>query len=101
MTHAIDLKVDAQSARPISFGERSLVGTDVLVLGGAVLPPRSVLGGGAVLLPGRGTDAPGLFAGVPAKRVGDVSGAWFDRTGTHTRRAVVTDEDGTERTSDF
>ena len=101
MTHSVDLAIDAQRARPIIIGERSFVGTRSLVLGGAVLPPRSVLGAGAVLLPGRGADEPGLFGGVPARRIGDVSGAWFDRTGTHTRHVVVPSEDGGEQIVDF
>lgn len=102
MTHAIDLAINAQRARPIEIGERSFVGARCLMLGGATLPGRSVLGAGAVLLPGRGGDAPGLFAGVPARRVGDVSAdAWFDRLATATRRVVIPADDGGERLADF
>lgn len=101
MTHSIDLKLDAQRARPIEVGERSFVGTRSVLVGGAILPPRSVLGAGAVLLPGRGDDAPGLFGGVPARRLSDISGAWFDRPQTHTRRVVLHLDDGQEQVADF
>lgn len=94
MSHSVDLERDAQAAFPVVIGERAFVGTRVLILGGAVLPPRSVLGAGSVLTRARGVPEPGLWAGVPAKLRGAVSGAWFDRheTSTHDLWIPETDE---------
>lgn len=86
LTHAVDLRRDAQVARPVVIGERSFVGTNCLLLGGAVLPVRSVLGAGAVLTRAGDDRRPGLWAGVPARYVQGIEGAWFDRSATHTRR---------------
>ncbi len=93
MSHSIDLRRDAQTALPVEIGARSFVGTNCLILGGASLPERSVLGAGSVLVKRRTLDAPGLYAGVPAKRVGDVEGAWFERSSTHTKRVYIPDTD--------
>lgn len=102
MTHSVDLSLDAQRARPITIGERSFVGTHAVLLGGAHLPDRSVLGAGALLLPDLPDDKPGgLFAGVPARRRGDVAGRWFERTQTHTRRVVRVDASGAESVEEF
>lgn len=89
LTHALDLEEDAQSAFPVRIGTRSFVGTSCLLLGGAELPARSVLAAGAVLTKSRAERDAGLWAGVPARFVRPVSGAWFDRSGTHTRRMHV------------
>ncbi|RKE59408.1 hypothetical protein [Microbacterium sp. AG238] len=94
MSHSVDLQRNAQAAFPVVIGERSFVGTRVLILGGAVLPPRSVLGAGSVLTRARGVPDAGLWAGVPATLRGTVSGAWFDRreTSTHDLWIPATDE---------
>ncbi|KAA9084084.1 acyltransferase [Microbacterium radiodurans] len=93
MSHSVDLARNAQTALPVVIGERSFVSTRVLVLGGAVLPARSVLGAGSVLIRARGVPEPGLWAGVPAKLRGPVSGAWFEReeTSTHDLWIPATD----------
>jgi acetyltransferase-like isoleucine patch superfamily enzyme len=68
MTHAIDVRENRQDAAPIVIGEYCFVGTEVVVLGGARLPDRSVLGAKALL--NRAPTAPGwLYAGVPARPV--------------------------------
>ena len=68
MTHAIDVRENRQDAAPIAIGEYCFVGTEVVVLGGARLPDRSVLGAKALL--NRAATAPGwLYAGVPARPV--------------------------------
>lgn len=88
MTHALDLGRDAQDATSVSIGKSSFVGTRCVILGGGALPPTSVLGAGAVLVKDYANGEPGLYAGVPARRVADVSGDWFTRTSTATRRLV-------------
>ncbi|SDQ97461.1 hypothetical protein [Microbacterium sp. cf332] len=93
MSHSVDLRRNAQAAFPVAIGERAFVGTRVLILGGAVLPRRSVLGAGSVLTRARGVPDPGLWAGVPATRRGDVSGAWFDRDETSTHDLWIAETD--------
>ena len=94
MSHSVDLRHDAQAALPVRIGERSFVGTRALILGGAVLPPRSVLGAGSVLVRSREDDPEsGLWAGVPARHRGPVSGAWFDRDRTSTSDVWLTESD--------
>lgn len=88
MTHALDLARNAQDAKPVTVGERSFVSTRCIILGGAALPSSSVLGAGAVLVKDYSGSEPGLYAGVPARRVSEVSGDWFTRTSTATRRLV-------------
>jgi len=68
LTHSIDLVGNRQDSHPIRIGNHCFVGTDVVILGGAVLPPRSVLGAKS-LLNKNFTDAGSLYAGVPAKLV--------------------------------
>ena len=93
LTHAVDLRRNAQTAYPIVIGPRSFVSARVVILGGAALPERSILAAGAVLTASRTEREPGLWGGVPARRVGDADGAWFDRTATHTRNIYVPETD--------
>ncbi|QLD12319.1 acyltransferase [Microbacterium oleivorans] len=93
MSHSVDLTRNAQAAFPVVIGERSFVGTRVLILGGAMLPPRSVLGAGSVLTRSRPDPEPGLWAGVPARHRGAVSGAWFDRDETSTHDLWIPETD--------
>lgn len=87
-THSVDLRLDAQVAYPIVVGERSFVSSQCLLLGGCTVPPRSVLAAGAVLTRQKGAAEPGLWGGVPARRIAAIEGAWFDRATTHTRRVL-------------
>lgn len=81
LTHSIDLPRNRQDAAPIRIGDYCFVGTDVVVLGGAELPPRSVLGAKA-LLNRRHTEPGWLYAGVPARpiRALPADAAYFSRT---------------------
>lgn len=81
MTHEIDLARNRQDAAPITIGDYCFVGTAVVVLGGAVLPARSVLGAKALL--NKAFVEPGwLYAGVPARPIKPVppASAYFSRT---------------------
>ena len=49
LTHSIDIYKCRQDSRPIVVGDYCFIGTGVKVLGGAILPDRSVLAAGAVL----------------------------------------------------
>ncbi|WP_316667496.1 hypothetical protein [uncultured Propionibacterium sp.] len=90
LTHSVDLKRDAQAAYPVTIGERSFVGTRCLLLGGAELPPHSVLAAGSTLLRPEGVERPeGLYAGSPAVFKKKVDGAWFHRRHPHTNDLYV------------
>lgn len=84
LTHAIDMALGVQTAGPVSIGEYCFVGTGVIVLKGASLPPRCVLAAGAVLVDAPSqTDA--VYGGVPARIISslDGTGKYFTRTTGH------------------
>lgn len=68
LTHSINLIDNRQDSEPIQIGEYAFVGTNVVVLGGAKLPARSVLGAKS-LLNKAFTDEWTVYGGVPAKAV--------------------------------
>lgn len=81
LTHSIDLEHNRQDAAPITIGEYCFVGTNVVILGGARLPARSVLGAKALL--NKPHEREGQFyAGVPAEALKPVSAeaGYFRRT---------------------
>ncbi|TFC94236.1 MULTISPECIES: DapH/DapD/GlmU-related protein [Cryobacterium] len=89
VTHSIDVRRNAQAAYPVRIGSRSFVGARCLLLGGAILPDRSVLAGGSVLSRAREDALPGLWAGVPAVLRGPIDGEWFERSTTGTSRVFI------------
>jgi acetyltransferase-like isoleucine patch superfamily enzyme len=81
LTHSIDVVANRQDCAPIVIGRHCFVGTAVVVLAGARLPDRSVLGAMALL--NRAVETPGwLHAGVPAAPVKELpaDAAYFHRT---------------------
>ncbi|MFD3002772.1 acyltransferase [Pontibacter toksunensis] len=72
LTHSINVSENIQDSLPIVIGEYTFVGTNVVVLGGAVLPPRSVLGAKS-LLNKKFLDEWTLYGGVPAKAVKEIN----------------------------
>lgn len=81
LTHSVDIYKSIQHSSPIIIGEYSFVGTNVVVLGGAVLPPRSVLGAKSLLnkaLENENT----LYGGVPAEALKEIpkDAMYFKRT---------------------
>lgn len=79
LTHSINVQENRQDSAPIRIGSHCFVGTDVVILGGAILPDRSVLGAKS-LLNKAFTERGMLYAGVPAKPVAPVDGKYFTRT---------------------
>jgi acetyltransferase-like isoleucine patch superfamily enzyme len=61
-----------QSSQPIKIGDYCFVSTQVVILGGSILPSYSVLGAGAVLSKSYQEEWK-LYAGVPAKIVKEIS----------------------------
>ena len=80
ITHGINVAEGRQDCKPIRIGAYCLVGTRVTVLGGAVLPDRSVLGAGSVLNKAHAGEFT-VYAGQPAVRVKDLppDAAYFHR----------------------
>lgn len=80
LTHSIDLAESRQASAPVTIGDYCFVGTNCVILGGARLPDRSVLGAKSLLT--KAFDQPQqLYAGAPAapiKRLPDET-AYFHR----------------------
>jgi acetyltransferase-like isoleucine patch superfamily enzyme len=68
LTHSIDILQSRQDSHPIKIGDYCFVSTNVVVLGGAVLPDYAVLGAKS-LLNKNFEDSFFLYAGVPASQV--------------------------------
>lgn len=81
LTHSIDVTQNRQDSAPIIIGEYAFVGTNVVVLGGSTLPPRSVLGAKSLLNKQYSREWT-LYGGVPAKELSAIpQGAkYFSRT---------------------
>jgi acetyltransferase-like isoleucine patch superfamily enzyme len=81
LTHSIDVVENRQDSNPIYIGEYTFVGTNVVILGGAVLPSYSVLGAKSLLNKSY-QETWKLYGGVPAKAISDISGSakYFSRT---------------------
>jgi hypothetical protein len=68
ISHTIDIRLNRQTSGPISIGKYCFVGTDCVVLGGAVLPDYSVLGAKSLLNKAH-TQTYRLYGGVPAREL--------------------------------
>ncbi len=81
LTHSIDIIESRQDSHPISIGDYCFVSTNVVVLGGSVLPDFSLLGAKSLLSKEFG-EAFTLYAGVPAKPVKPIQkdAKYFSRT---------------------
>jgi acetyltransferase-like isoleucine patch superfamily enzyme len=80
LTHSIDLQSNRQNSNPIKIGDYCFIGTDVVILGGAVLPSYCVLGAKS-LLNKAFSEEWSLYAGVPAvhKKHIDPQDKYFSR----------------------
>lgn len=81
LTHSIDVLENRQNSTPIIIGDYTFVGTNVVILGGAVLPSYSVLGAKSLLNKTHSKEWM-LYGGVPAKPVKDIprEAKYFSRT---------------------
>ena len=81
LSHSFSLEKNSQACAPIQIGHHCWVGTRSVILPGAVLPPQSVLGAGAVLKK-KITESFVLYGGVPAKFIKkmDETYEFFHRT---------------------
>ncbi len=69
ITHQIDIRESRQSTKPIIIGDFCMIGTGSVLLGGAVLPDRSMLGAGSTLRSAF-TEPQQVYSGVPARPTG-------------------------------
>ncbi len=68
LTHSIDLAQSRQASAPVTIGDYCFVGTNCVILGGARLPDRSVLGAKSLLT--KAFEEPQyLYAGAPAQAI--------------------------------
>ncbi|MBV2350344.1 acyltransferase [Synechococcus sp. HK05] len=81
LSHAIDLHYNRQHSEPITIGAYCFVGSSCVILGGSVLPDHCVLGA-LSLLNKPHTEAWGLYAGQPARRLKNIDprAAYFSRS---------------------
>jgi acetyltransferase-like isoleucine patch superfamily enzyme len=81
LTHSIDIYENRQNSKPIRIGDYCFVGTNSVLLGGAILPSYSVLSAKA-LLNKAFVELYTLYGGVPAKPVKTISNEakYFHRT---------------------
>jgi acetyltransferase-like isoleucine patch superfamily enzyme len=81
LTHSIDIIENRQHSEPISIGAYCFVSTNVVVLGGALLPDYAVLGAKS-LLNKSFEESYWLYAGVPAVPIKPINtqAQYFHRT---------------------
>jgi acetyltransferase-like isoleucine patch superfamily enzyme len=81
LTHSINVIENRQDSEPIFIGDYTFIGTNAVILGGAILPAYSVLGAKS-LLNKAFTEEWWLYAGVPAKAVQPIpkNAKYFTRT---------------------
>jgi len=72
LTHSIDLNENRQDCFPVVIGDYCFVGTDVVILGGSILPSYCVLAAMSLLNKTQ-TEEYVIYGGVPAKEIGTVS----------------------------
>lgn len=65
------IKYNPLIERPITIGSDVWVGCGVRILSGASLAPRTIIAAGAVVT--QGIYSSGIYGGVPAKRISDIS----------------------------
>jgi acetyltransferase-like isoleucine patch superfamily enzyme len=80
LTHGVDIRENAQTAVPVTIGDRTMVGSNCVLLGGAEVPAYSVVSAGSTVR--SAFTEPGLYSGVPAKKVADLpqDAKFFHRT---------------------
>jgi acetyltransferase-like isoleucine patch superfamily enzyme len=64
-------RAGAYTSSPISIGDGSWIGTRAVILPGVAVAPGCVVGSGAVVV--EDTEPHGLYAGVPARRIRDLT----------------------------
>jgi acetyltransferase-like isoleucine patch superfamily enzyme len=82
-THEPEFVRYRQTVGRITVGRHSMVSSCAVMLKGAYLPDKSLLGANSTMTGAAGADGkPGLYAGSPAVWKRETHGEWFERT-TH------------------
>jgi acetyltransferase-like isoleucine patch superfamily enzyme len=81
LTHALDVRSNRQTCRPVVIGEYSFIGTGVVLLPGCEVPARSIVAAGSVVTSALEEEFV-TYAGAPAKRVKSLTGdeLYFSRS---------------------
>jgi acetyltransferase-like isoleucine patch superfamily enzyme len=81
LTHSIDVFENRQDSAPIVIGDYTFIGTNVVILGGAVLPSYCVLAAKSLLVKNC-SDNWTIYGGVPAKPIKAIpeTAKYFSRT---------------------
>jgi acetyltransferase-like isoleucine patch superfamily enzyme len=81
LTHSIDIRECRQRAQPVTVGKYCFVGTGCILLPGAALPDRCILGAGSVLAH-RMDEEGKIYSGTPAVAVRDTdsNAGYFKRS---------------------
>ncbi|WOJ94277.1 hypothetical protein R0135_03715 [Congregibacter variabilis] len=85
LTHSIDLKACRQDCAPIVVGRRSFVGTNCVILKGAVVPDKSIISASSVFAQTEEATPGQMWVGTPAvavKKLDDELG-FFGRQSPH------------------
>lgn len=72
LTHSVNILESIQDCKPVIIGDYTFVGTNSVILGGAVLPSNSVLGAKS-LLNKAFVEEWFLYGGVPAKELSSIN----------------------------
>jgi serine acetyltransferase len=78
LSHQIDIRQSKQTVSPVIIGDYCMIGSNSCLLPGAKIPDQTVVALGSVVH-GRLEKSRFLYAGVPARPVHAVEGAYFDR----------------------
>ena len=81
LTHGIDYRTNQQASGAVMVGDHCLIGTNVVILPGALVGSRVIIAAGAVVTR-RDHPGPGLYTGTPAglKSTPAADCAYFTRT---------------------
>lgn len=79
LTHQIDLTENKQTTAPVCIGNYCFLSSDIRIVSGSSIPDKSVVAMGAVVA-GKLSCPETLYAGVPARPMKRIDGAWFDRS---------------------
>jgi len=79
LSHQVDLTRSEQDVRPVTIGDYCFIGSNAKVVPGARIPDRCMIAMGSVVV-GTLPDSDAVYAGVPARPVKAVGGAFFTRT---------------------
>ena len=84
LTHGVDVGAGVLMAAPVSIGDRALVCSAAILVAGADVPSRSIIGAGAVVK-GKLPEECTLYAGPAsvAKRTLSATSGWFVREEAH------------------